>query len=166
MEFFINTHNHELSPNTSTYIPIYRKISEDALNEIQFLTKHGNLSIGTQKNLLKAKFPNESILERDLANAIQKFKVKADEKTDASRLLTILIQKKTHDPEWVVKFELDTENRLARLFWMSPTQVALWVEYHDVVLNDNTAKTNRYQMPLLLFLVVDNNTRSLLSHKP
>ncbi len=40
---------------------------------------------------------------------------------------------------------------------MSPTQIALWLEYHDVILNDNTDKTNRYQMPL--FLAIDNNTR-------
>ena len=45
---------------------------------------------------------------------------------------------------------------------MSPTQISLWLEYHDVILNDNTAKTNRYEMPLSLFLAVDNNTRSRL----
>jgi hypothetical protein len=45
---------------------------------------------------------------------------------------------------------------------MSPAQITLWLEYHDVILNDNTAKTNRYQMPLSLFLVVDNNTKSRL----
>jgi MULE transposase domain len=38
----------------------------------------------------------------------------------------------------------------------------LWVEYHDVILNDNTAKTNQYNMPLSLFLTIDNNTRSRL----
>ena len=45
---------------------------------------------------------------------------------------------------------------------MSPIQINLWLEYHDVILNDNTAKTNHYQMPLSLFLAVDNNTRSHL----
>ena len=45
---------------------------------------------------------------------------------------------------------------------MSLTQIAFWLEYHDVILNDNTAKTNHYQMPLSLFLAVDNNTRSYL----
>jgi len=45
---------------------------------------------------------------------------------------------------------------------MSLTQIALWLEYHDVILNDNTAKTNHYQMPLSLFLAIDNNTRSRL----
>jgi len=69
---------------------------------------------------------------------------------------------KSNDPEWVVEFELDDENRLTRIFWMSPAQVVLWLEYHDVVLNDNTAKTNCYQMLLSLFLIIDNNTRSCL----
>ena len=45
---------------------------------------------------------------------------------------------------------------------MSSTQITLWLEYYDVILNDNTAKTNYYQMPLSLFLVVDNNTKSQL----
>ena len=45
---------------------------------------------------------------------------------------------------------------------MSSTQIALWLKYHDVILNNNTTKTNRYQMSLSLFLTVDNNTRSHL----
>ena len=98
----------------------------------------------------------------DLTNAIRKFKTHHDETQDASRLLTTLIDRKAHDPEWVVEFELDNENWLTRLFWMSPAQVILWLEYHDVILNDNTAKTNHYQMSLSLFLIVDNNTWSRL----
>ena len=111
---------------------------------------------------MKAKFPTASILDCDLTNAIRKFKVRHDEKQDAARLLTTLINQKSHNSEWVVEFELDNENRLTRLFWMSPEQVILWLEYHDVILNDNTAKTNRYQMPLSLFLIVNNNTKSRL----
>lgn len=159
---FVNIHNHPLHPDAQRYAPIYRNISKDVLSEIQFLTENGNLSIGTQKKLLKAKFPTESILDRDLSNAIQRFKVHNDEKLDASRLLTTLLDRKSYDHQWAVEFELDNENRLIRLFWMSPAQIVLWLEYYDVVLNDNTAKTNRYQMPLSLFLAVDNNTRSRL----
>ena len=81
---------------------------------------------------------------------------------DASNLLKTLIQNKSNDPGWFVEFQLNDENRLTRLFWMSPSQIALWLEYHDVVLNDNTAKTNRYNMPLSLFLIVNNNTKSRL----
>ena len=157
-----DTHNHPLHLNTEKYASIHRTIPEDILNEIQFFTEHGSLSIGTQRKLLKAKFPTASILDCDLTNAIRKFKVRHDEKQNAARLLTTLINRKSHNSEWVVEFELDNENRLTRLFWMSPEQVILWLEYHDVILNDNTAKTNRYQMPLSLFLIVDNNTKSRL----
>jgi len=81
---------------------------------------------------------------------------------DASNLLKELIQRKSNELGWFVEFQLDKDNRLTRLFWMSSAQIALWLEYHDVILNDNTAKTNRFNMPLSLFLAVDNNTRSRL----
>ena len=159
---FNNSHNHALFPDTEKYSSKYRCISDDVLKEVQFLTQHGNLPITTQRKLLKAKFPTISILDCDLANAIQKYKVKSDVTHDASHLLKTLMQQKSNDPGWFIEFQLDQENRLTRLFWMSPTQIALWLEYHDVILNDNTAKSNRYQMPLSLFLAVDNNTRSRL----
>jgi hypothetical protein len=160
---FNNLHNHTLFPaDTEKYSSKYRHIPDDVLKEIQFLTKHGNLPITIQRKLLKAKFPTVSILDCDLSNAIQKFKVKSDVANDASHLLKILVEHKSNDPRWFVEFQLDQDNRLTRLFWMSPAQITLWLEYHDVILNDNTAKTNRYQMPLSLFLVVDNNTKSRL----
>ncbi|RHZ65115.1 hypothetical protein Glove_319g96 [Diversispora epigaea] len=157
-----DVHNHPLCPDAQHYASIYWNISEDVLNEIQFLTEHGNLTIGTQRKLLKAKFSTEFILDCNLSNTIQKFKIHSNKNLDASHLLTILIEQKSHDHGWAVEFELDDENRLVRLFWISPAQIVFWLEYHDVILNDNTAKTNRYQMPLSLFLTVDNNTRSCL----
>ncbi|RHZ75463.1 hypothetical protein Glove_213g59 [Diversispora epigaea] len=109
------------------FLSKYRCIPDDVLKEIQFLTEHGNLSINIQRKLLKAKFPALSILDCDFANAIQKYKVKADVTHDASQLLKTLIQYKSNDPGWFVEFQLDNENRLIRLFWMSPTQIALCI---------------------------------------
>lgn len=159
---FNDSHNHALFSNTDEYSSKYRCIPDDVLKEIQFLTEYGNLPINIQRKLLKARFPTLSVLDCDLTNAIQKYKVKADVSHDASHLLRTLIQHKSNDPGWFVEFQLDEENRLIRLFWMSPTQITLWLEYHDVILNDNTAKSNRYQMPLSLFLAIDNNTKSRL----
>ena len=45
---------------------------------------------------------------------------------------------------------------------MSPEQVQLWMTYHDVILNDNTHKTNQFNMPLSLFTAVDNHFRTRL----
>ena len=45
---------------------------------------------------------------------------------------------------------------------MSSVQVAFWLEYYNIVLNNNTAKTNCYQMLFSLFFIIDNNTRFCL----
>ncbi|RHZ64254.1 hypothetical protein Glove_326g242 [Diversispora epigaea] len=101
---FNNLHNHPLFLNAEEFSPKFRCIPDNALEEIQFLTKHGNLSINIQQKLLKAKFPALSILDCDLANTIQKYKVKTDIAHDASQLLRTLIQYKSNDPGWYVEF--------------------------------------------------------------
>lgn len=45
---------------------------------------------------------------------------------------------------------------------MSPSQRSLYRHYRDVVLNNNTYKTNRFNMPLNVLVIVDNNGRSRL----
>ena len=45
---------------------------------------------------------------------------------------------------------------------MSPEQVQRWITYHDVILNDNTHRTNQYNMPLSLFIAIDNHFRTRL----
>ena len=126
------------------------------------MTKHGNLTLTAQRNLLKARFPDIYFQDQDLANAIQKYKNADKVNNDASALLTMLMQKKIEDSRWVVDFELDKDNRLTRLLWMSPDQVDLWLRYYDVIINDNTARTNQYQMPLGVFIVIDNKCKTRL----
>ncbi|PKB97581.1 hypothetical protein RhiirA5_432858 [Rhizophagus irregularis] len=123
---FNNSHNHALFPaDTEKYSSKYRCIPDEALEEIRFLTEHGNLPITTQRKLLKARFLTLSILDRDLTNVIQKYKVKLNVENDAACLLKLLIEHKSNDSRWFVEFQLDQENRLTRLFWMSPVQIAL-----------------------------------------
>ncbi|GBB87147.1 hypothetical protein RclHR1_01360018 [Rhizophagus clarus] len=48
---------------------------------------------------------------------------------------------------------------LTKLFWMNPKQLEAWYLYGDVILNDNTSKTNCYDMSLSLFAAIDNNMK-------
>ena len=48
------------------------------------------------------------------------------------------------------------EKRLSGIFWMSPSQQDLYQRFYDIVLNDNTCKTNKYNMYLSVFMVKDN----------
>ncbi|CAB4489898.1 unnamed protein product [Rhizophagus irregularis] len=45
---------------------------------------------------------------------------------------------------------------------MSPDQIYYYTKFHEVLIFDCTAGTNRYDMVLCLFIIVDNNTRSRL----
>ena len=36
----------------------------------------------------------------------------------------------------------------------------LWLKFHDVIIHDNTLKTNRYEIALSLFVAVDNNYKT------
>ncbi|EXX54899.1 hypothetical protein RirG_230330 [Rhizophagus irregularis DAOM 197198w] len=142
---FVNQHNHELVPKTQEFSPKYRAFTNEALNEILLMTKYGSLTLTAQRNLLKARFPDLHFQDQDLANVIHKYKIADKINNDASALLTTLMQKKAED-----------------LRWMSPDQVDLWLRYHDVVINDNTARTNQYQMPLGVFIIIDNKCKSRL----
>ncbi|CAB4423407.1 unnamed protein product [Rhizophagus irregularis] len=124
---FINQHNHSLILKTQEFATKYRSFSEEVINEISLMTKHGNLTLTAQRNLLKARFPDIHFQDQDLANVIQKYKNMDKINNDASALLTMLMQKKAEDLRWVVDFELDNDNRLTRLLWMSPDQVELWL---------------------------------------
>ncbi|CAG8442619.1 3408_t:CDS:2, partial [Cetraspora pellucida] len=113
------------------------------------------------RQLLRAKYSDATFLDMDLTNAIQYYKVKSkDLKNDALQLLLYLIEKHLEESDWSIEFELDSDNCLTQIFWMTPKQISLWLEYYNVILNNNTSKTNRYQMPLSLFFAVNNNIRS------
>ncbi|GBB85770.1 hypothetical protein RclHR1_12200003 [Rhizophagus clarus] len=48
---------------------------------------------------------------------------------------------------------------------MSPNQVELWIQYHNIIINNITCKTNRYDMVLSLFVAVDNHNNSQLVYQ-
>ena len=80
---------------------------------------------------------------------------------DTGILLRRLYDKKIEDPCWVISLKLDlVTSSLTYLFWMSPEQHILWLRYHDVIIHDNTCKTNRYNRSLSLFTTPDNNLKT------
>ena len=46
---------------------------------------------------------------------------------------------------------------------MRPSQQELWARFHNIVLLDTTAKTNRHSMILCVIIKVDNHNRSRLA---
>ncbi|CAG8760609.1 16104_t:CDS:2, partial [Racocetra persica] len=57
------------------------------------------------RQLLRAKYPDATFLDADLANAIQHYKIKSkDLETDALQLLSFLIERRLEESGWSVEF--------------------------------------------------------------
>ena len=53
-------------------------------------------------------------------------------------------------------------DKLCDIFWMTLNQILLWSYYSDIILHDNISKTNKYNYPLSLFILVNNDGKSRL----
>src|SRR5436190_9588735 len=75
--------------------------------------------------------------------------------SDASHLLKFLLKKQKEDPAMFVQPLINADSdRLCGIFWMTSNQILLWSRYSDVILHDNTSRTNKYNFPLSLFILV------------
>ncbi|CAG8816360.1 28144_t:CDS:2, partial [Gigaspora margarita] len=100
---------------------------------------------------------------QDFSNVIQTFKQQNHVKGKAVVLLNNLLERKAEDSRWIINWRVDsTNNSLTSLFWMSPDQYDLYIQYRNVVQHDNTYSTNCFKIALGFFVIVDNNNRSRL----
>ena len=89
---------HELSPLASQFVPTLRKLSEEILQEIHFLTVVAKVNATVQYRIIREKFKTR-IYRQDLYNAINKFRREAmPGEEDAGTLLKRLYDKKDEDP--------------------------------------------------------------------
>lgn len=113
---------------------------------------------------LQKRFPGRFFLPQIISNAIQKAKKGNNMHVpETMRLVALLQDRKSEDDRWFFELDFDPKTmEFRRLFWMSPTQVEQYQRYCDIVVQDNTAQTNRFDMPLSVFVVVDANGRSIV----
>jgi hypothetical protein len=81
---------------------------------------------------------------------------------EAVRLFSLLLGERDKDPGFMFIYNLDEEQRLTRLFWMSSIQQQLYQQFSDVLVIDITFSTNRFEMPLHQMVVVDSNFKTRL----
>lgn len=157
-------HNHKILADNTQFATTFRKFNQSIMNEIEHAVIHGRCDAYTIRNLLQPLFPDQLFLTQDLSNAIQK--IKREKKiagTDASHLLKFLLERQKEEPMMFVQPLINADSdRLCGIFWMTENQIILWTRYSDVILHDNTSRTNRYNCPLSLFILVDNDGKSRL----
>ncbi|CAB4400644.1 unnamed protein product [Rhizophagus irregularis] len=156
-------HNHQCNSEIIDLAPKNLKLPHAILSKIEHYTVSGHLGAGQQYDLLTKEFPEHHIKKKNLYNAISKFRgVRIHNEFDAAEMLLYLLKQHDIDQDYIVIPRLEgPNNELTGLFWMTSQQHNdLWPKYHDVIIHDNTAKTNRYDMALSLFVCIDNNFKT------
>src|SRR6266496_1049780 len=132
-------------------ININRRVNTPIVTVTSFKNEHNHkISIDTVNFATSYKSFSEEIMEQ-----IEFYVV--HDRCDAGTIRNLL-QLQANDPAWFVKPLIDdTSNRLIGIFWMSPEQRERWSKFYDVIIHDNTARTNKYNYPLSLFILIDNS---------
>jgi len=89
---------HELHPLAVRFIPTLRKLPEEVIEEIRFLTVVAKADATIQYRVIREKF-NIKIIRQDLYNVISRFRHKVTPgEADTGILLKRLYSKKMEDP--------------------------------------------------------------------
>ena len=114
------------------------------LERIRLYAK-ADLGLRAVLRLLRDDWPDHPFLAEKVSNSLTRARRgKKSEPSEAAQLVLLLRDRQTEDDGFFFRKDVEEgTGRLRRLFWMEPQQRVLYLRYQDVVLNDNTANTNR-----------------------
>ncbi|CAG8554484.1 20927_t:CDS:2, partial [Gigaspora rosea] len=101
-------HNHPLLHDVDLYIPKYRRLPDDIMEDIKFYITKGNMGAKQIYPLLVSKFSDQILLKQDLYNAIKKFRSPLNNHhSDAQNIVNQLLELKDKKDGWIIKTRLD-----------------------------------------------------------
>jgi hypothetical protein len=117
------------------------------------LVQHSSASFSTIASVLNSTY-GLSLLGRDVYNrTYDNFR---ENKSPSARFIETL-----RDEGYIYSVKLCTDSTLEALFFCNPDDVQRARLYGQTVIIDATYKTNKFRLPLVNFVAVDNNLRTV-----
>lgn len=155
-----NEHNHPMFPDAAKYSRSALKPTPDELKVMKDFAEAG-ISMPDTRKMLQSKNPGKFYHAKTITNNMAKFKRSPDPQSNQAMDLLMQLAELKRDHGWYYSADIDQDTgELNRVFWMDPEQMALYRRYHDVIVNDSTAQTNTFGMPLNVTVVIDNSGAS------
>ncbi|KAK2418835.1 protein FAR1-RELATED SEQUENCE [Trifolium repens] len=161
VNYFNNHHNHELLDDKEVqFLPAYRKISIVDQNRIHLLSKIGcpvsliMRVLELEKGINTGNLP---LLKKDIRNFIQSHSGIGH----ASNVLKLCKSLKGMDGAFKYDFTIDENNKLEHIIWVFGDSIRAYEAFEDVVVFYTTYRINRYDMPLEIWVGVDNHGNSI-----
>lgn len=158
----IHEHNHEIGVGTSGKAPR----DKEWRRRMSDLTKAENESIllwaaaGCDREQIRelAKFTyGIDYFSPSLMNTLMRIhRVQAGGVTGREMAIALAKLNEMKAGGTFVKYQIDKDDTVNKLFWMYPEQRSLWRKNGRLVVLDATCKTNRFGYPLVIFTLVDS----------
>ncbi|XP_030473626.2 protein FAR1-RELATED SEQUENCE 11 [Syzygium oleosum] len=156
---FVNHHNHELlEPNQVRFLPAYRTISDTDKSRILMFAKTG-ISVQQMMRLMELEKCVEPgylpFTEKDVRNLLQSFR-KIDPEDESIDLLRMCRNIKEKDPNFRFEYTLDSNKRLENIAWSYASSIQSYEIFGDAVVFDTTHRLTAFDMPLGLWVGINN----------
>ncbi|XP_040256707.1 protein FAR1-RELATED SEQUENCE 5-like [Aegilops tauschii subsp. strangulata] len=163
VESFDDKHSHMLAgPDEVPFLWSHRKNKEYQKHEIISMGAAG-IRIHDMMDCFISKhvwYGGVGFTRREIYNLCAKEKRKLVSKGDAATAICIMASRKQRDPSFFSEYKLDKEGHLNRMFWCDSQSHHDYEDFGDVLVFDSTYKMNRYGMPFIPFVGLNNHRKT------
>ncbi|XP_031285098.1 protein FAR1-RELATED SEQUENCE 4 [Pistacia vera] len=154
---FIREHNHELLPAQAHFFRSHRNV-DPLKNDVRIRRRK---NIAPVSKLFSA-YQNVDCLENYMRNQHDKGRNLVLDPGDAQVLLEYFMHMQEENPKFFYAVDLNEEHRLRNVFWVDAKGMEDYTNFSDVVSFDTTYVTNKYKIPLVLFVGVNHHIQPTL----
>nr|XP_051211819.1 protein FAR1-RELATED SEQUENCE 5-like [Lolium perenne] len=123
--------------------------------------------MGVRKHLIIRKFIAGSgsfagvgFTRKDLYNMCSRERRRLLFDGDATTAIRFMEKRKKRDPKFFYEYDVDEKGRLKHMFWCDSQSRRDYQDYGDVLVFDSTYKMNKYKMPFVPFVGLNNHRRT------
>ncbi|GAB4835180.1 hypothetical protein Ancab_039504 [Ancistrocladus abbreviatus] len=154
---FVKEHNHELLPSQVHFFRSHRDL--DAFkNDVRMRRRKMLSAVSKQFSA----FQNMEYSDYFMRNNQEKGRKLSLQAGDAQMLLELFMNMQEEDPAFFYAVDLNEEHQLRNLFWIDAKGIDDYTNFGDVVSFETTYFTNKYKIPLVLFIGVNHHIQPTL----
>nr|XP_051190958.1 protein FAR1-RELATED SEQUENCE 5-like [Lolium perenne] len=152
------------TPTMSVSYNRKRKIKAHQKSRIMSLGAAGMRLFNIMRTFISdtGKYSRVRFVRKDLYNMSCREKRKMIAKGDANTTIGIIEKRKRDDPEFYFDYKLGKGGKLLHLFWRDSQSRQDYADFGDVLVFDSTYKTNRYAMPFIPFVGINNHRQTTI----
>ncbi|KAL6643783.1 hypothetical protein ACP70R_018549 [Stipagrostis hirtigluma subsp. patula] len=157
-------HNHPLSPGSRTQLFSGHKYMTNMEKGLIRTLNSNNIKTRSMIAILSFLRGNVTVTPYD-KKAVSNYRTKINREvssTDLSQALEYFRKKKSQDPTFFYRFDLDETKKVRNMFWADATSVQYYAEYGDLVSFDTTFLTNRYNLPFAPFVGITGHGQTCI----